>query len=110
MGVRPPRSNNGDDGPGVVTFGIAALDAHLQEEEVSYPLDSETLVRELGDPEVPYDVSGRTVSLSAALADTHLSRYENEQELLNALHPVFEARREQAGSGLIAQLRSMLPF
>jgi hypothetical protein len=109
MGVRPPPSDDGDT-PDVVTFGIAALDAHLEEAEVAYPVDAETLVRQLGDPEVPYDAGGSTVSLSAALSETPRSRFETEQELLNALHPVFEAHRERSGSGLFAQLRSLLPF
>ena len=109
MGVRPPPSDDGDE-PDVVTFGIAALDAHLEEAQVAYPVEAETLVRELGDPKIPYDVGGRTVALSDALSETHFTRFETEQELLNALHPVFESYREQAGSGLFAQLRSMLPF
>jgi len=109
MGVRPPPSDDGDT-PDVVTFGIAALDAHLEDVGVVYPVETETLVRELGDPEIPYDAGGRTVSLSEALSETHFTRFETEQELLNALHPVFESYRERSGSGLFAQLRSMLPF
>ena len=109
MGVRPPPSDDGD-APDTVTFGIAALDAHLDEAAFAYPVESETLVRELGDPEIPYDVGGRTVRLSDALDETHFERFETEQELLNALHPVFEMHRERAGAGLFSQLRSMLPF
>jgi hypothetical protein len=93
-----------------VTFGIAALDAHLDTADLVYPVEAETLVQQLGDPDIPYDVGGGSISLSEALADTPRRRFESEQELLNTLHPVFEAYRENAGAGLFAQLRSMLPF
>ena len=109
MGMRPPPSDDGDE-PDVITFGIAALDARLTEAEVRYPTDAETLVRELGDPEVPYDVNGSSVRLSEALEETHIERFETEQELLNALHPVFEQYRERSAGGILAQLRGLLPF
>jgi hypothetical protein len=109
MGVRPPPSNDGDP-PDVVTFGIAALDAHLEEAGITYPVDASTVVDRLGDPEIPYDANGNTLRLSEAVAETHFTRFENEQELLNALHPVFEDHRESSGSGVLAQLRSLLPF
>jgi hypothetical protein len=109
MGVRPPPSDNGDE-PDVVTFGIAALDAHLDGAEFTYPVETRTLLDATGDPEIPYDAGGSTVSLSEALSETHFDRFETEQELLNALHPVFEGYREQSRSGFLSQLRSMLPF
>jgi hypothetical protein len=109
MGVRPPPSDGGDE-PDVVTFGIAALDAQLDEARLSYPVDADTIVERLGDPAVPYDASGNTVRLSEALSETHITRFEHEQELLNALHPIFEERRERSGSGVLAQLRALLPF
>ena len=107
--MRPPPSDDGEV-PDTVTFGIAALDAHLDEAEIVYPIDARSLARELGDPEVPYDVSGSSVALSDALSETHISRFETEQELLNALHPVFERYRERSAGGVLAQLRSFLPF
>lgn len=109
MGVRPP-TNDGDDEPAVVTFGIAALDARLDETTVSYPADADEIVETLGDPEIAYDASGNSVRLSETLEKTQFDRFENEQELLNALHPVFEGYRERGGSGFVAQLRSLLPF
>jgi hypothetical protein len=109
MGVRPPPSGNGDE-PETVTFGIAALDARLEEAGVRYPIDAGSVVRELGDPEVPYDANGSSVALSEALEETHIDRFETEQELLNALHPVFERYRERSAGGLLAQLRSLFPF
>ena len=107
--MRPPPSDDGDE-PDVITFGIAALDARLTEAEVSYPIDAGTLVRDLGDPEVPYDANGSSVRLSEALEETHIERFETEQELLNALHPVFEQYRERSAGGILAQLRGLLPF
>jgi hypothetical protein len=109
MGVRPPPSGDGD-APETVTFGIAALDAHLEGSEVNYPIDAGALVDELGDPQVPYDAGGSTVALSEAIEETHITRFETERELLNALHPVFERYRERSAGGLLSQLRSLLPF
>jgi hypothetical protein len=107
--MRPPPSDDGD-APETVTFGIAALDARLEEANVQYPTDAQSLVGDLDDPQIPYDANGNSVALSEALSETHIERFETEQELLNALHPVFERYRERSAGGILAQLRSMLPF
>lgn len=110
MGVRPPRQDA--DEPDVIEFGIAALDARLDraEADISFPADAREIVRALGDPDIDYDAHGHSVSLSAALADVEQDRFESEQELLNALHPVFESHRASASTGLMDAIRSMLPF
>jgi hypothetical protein len=109
MGVRPPQQSD-DDEPEIVAFGIAALDAHLEDSDLVFPKTQGELLAELGNPEIPYDAAGDTISLERALDDTHLQRFETRQELLNALHPVFEARRERARDSVLGRLRSMLPF
>ncbi|WP_276258184.1 hypothetical protein [Haloglomus litoreum] len=109
MGVRPPQ-NGDDDEPDTITFGIAALDAHLENADVQFPTDQESLLIELGDPDIPYDASGSTVALSTAMERIHLQQFDSEQELLNTLHPVFESYRERAGNSIIGQLRALLPF
>ena len=109
MGMRPPPDDT-DDEPDAVSFGIAALDAQLEDADLVYPTDAEEVVRSLGDPEIPYNASGSGVRLSTALEETHHTRFENEQELLNALHPVFESYRQNASNGIVAQLRALLPF
>lgn len=109
MGVRPPQ-NDGDDEPDTITFGIAALDAHLERAEVEYPLDADRLVTELGNPDIPYDAAGSTVELAEALEKVHVQQFDSEQELLNTLHPVFETYREKAANSLLGQFRSLLPF
>lgn len=109
MGVRPP-ADDGDDDLDTVTFGIAALDARLDDADLSFPATETAVVEALADPEIPYDTAGNTVSLSEAFDRTHLSQFENEQELLNALHPVFESYRQRAGNSFFAQLRSLFPF
>jgi len=108
MGVRPPPED--DDEPDVITFGIAALDGRLERADIEFPADEETVLAALGDAEIPYDGAGHTMPLSAALDDIPASRFETKQDLLNALHPVFEERRDAAPAGIVAQLRAMLPF
>ena len=109
MGVRPPQQG-GDDVPEIIAFGIAALDEHLEGAESAFPMTSEEALEALGDPSVPYDASGNEMRLSDALEEAERSRFETRQEFLNALHPVFEAKRERANDGFVGLIRSLLPF
>ena len=108
MGVRPPA--DGGDEPDIIEFGIAALDAELSRTELQYPTDERTVREKLGHVEVPFDAAGHTISVGEALDESKISRFENEQELLNALHPVFEQRREATRNSLLSQLRALVPF
>jgi hypothetical protein len=109
MGVRPPQQD-GDDEVATVAFGIAALDEHLDDEAVVFPATGSELVARLGDPSVPYDAAGNEIALATALEETHAEEFETRQDLMNALHPVFEAKRERANNSIVGQLRSLLPF
>lgn len=108
MGVRPPA--NDDDEPEVIEFGIAALDARLSDVDIDYPADARNLSKQIGHVEVPYDAAGHTMTVAEALEETDYRHFEHEQELLNALHPVFERRREARGNSILGQLRSLVPF
>lgn len=110
MGVRPPQQGDDDDAPETVAFGIAALDEHLNRGTATFPTTDRELLEALDDPAIPYDAKGNELRLSTALEDAHTSRFDTRQELLNALHPVFEAERERANSSIVGQLRSLLPF
>jgi len=109
MGVQPP-SDDIDDGPDVVEFGIAALDAQITDLDIEFPVATETLVSQYGDVSIPIDAAGTELTLREVLDEVPRERFENEQELLNTLHPVFEAKREQSSRSIIAQLRSLVPF
>jgi hypothetical protein len=109
MGVRPPQQDD-DDTPETVAFGIAALDDNLERADVVFPMTDDELIDALGDPAVPYDAKGNEIRLSEALEDLSRVRFETRQEFLNALHPVFEAKRQQANNSVIRQLRALLPF
>lgn len=109
MAVRPPQDDT-DEGPDTIAFGIAALDSQLDEADISFPTDEETLRASLGTTKIPYNVAGNTISLDAALDRISKQQFESERELLNALHPVFEERRATGGSGILARLRSFIPF
>ncbi|MBX0323125.1 hypothetical protein EGH21_08805 [Halomicroarcula sp. F13] len=108
MGVRPPADDS--DEPDVIEFGIAALDARLSEIAIEYPADARTVRERAGHVEVPYDATGHSVTVADALDEADVREFENEQELLNALHPVFERKREATGTSLLSQLRSLVPF
>ncbi|WEL17241.1 MULTISPECIES: hypothetical protein [unclassified Halorhabdus] len=107
MGVRPP-ADDGLSEPDVIEFGIPALDARL--EDASFPATAEELRAEHGDLEVPYNASGNTVSLEDVLDEIDQRNFETEQDLLNATHPVFERLRAENPSGIVGQIRSLIPF
>jgi len=109
MGVQPP-SNDVDEEPEVIEFGIAALDARLEELDVSFPADADRLRREYGSLSVPVDAAGTEITLADALEATSREEFTSEQDLLNALHPVFEERRERSSRSIIARLRTLVPF
>jgi len=108
MAVRPPQQ--GSDDPETIEFGIAALDARLQEASVEFPATAAELERELGDSEIPSDASGHTLALADALDAVAIEQFDTKTELLDALHPVFEEHRASTGRGILGQLRALLPF
>lgn len=107
MGVRPPPSDG--DEPDLVEFGIAALDAELSEADLDFPATAAEVRAALGGTEVEYDPAGHTVTLGEVLDRVETGRFETEQELLEALHPVFEDLRANRSPGIIGWLRSLLP-
>ncbi|USZ68055.1 hypothetical protein NGM10_15140 [Halorussus salilacus] len=110
MGVRPPQSNSGDDGPEVIEFGIAEVAAELDEADLSFPATGAEVVSTLSDPRIDYNAKGHAVALSEALSELDRDRFESEQELLNALHPVFERYRNSRSPGVIERVRAALPL
>jgi len=107
MGVRPPSGD--DSGGGSVEFGIAALEAHLDDTDLRFPADADAVVEALGDPEVAYDPGGSTVALSTAMDDCDAEAFDSRRDLLNALHPVFEEYRTSRAGGLFGWVRSLVP-
>jgi hypothetical protein len=108
MAARPP-GGGGSSEPEAIEFGIAVLDARIEEADVSFPATDTELLDALGDQEIPYDAKGRTIALSEALAQVPQTKFENETEFLDALYPVFDRRRREGG-GFFATLRDALPF
>ena len=108
MGVRPPQQD--DDEPDAIEFGIAALDARLSEAEITFPAEAQTIESALSNSEIPYNATGNTISIAEAIGRCGKDHFESEQELLNALHPVFEERRETASTSILMQLRALVPF
>ena len=104
MAVRPPQ---GDSDKELIEFGIAALGPHL--DAVDFPATGDEVVESVGDPSIPVDASGNTVSLSEALSHLPARTFDSERELLDDLHPVFEQYRTSR-AGLLDRLRGMLPF
>ncbi|MFB6297848.1 MAG: hypothetical protein ABEH56_04945 [Salinirussus sp.] len=109
MGVQPP-SDDIDDGPDVVEFGIAALDARTEEMEVSFPIEARRLADRYGDETIPVDAGGNEISLGEAIRDADRREFQSEQDFLNALHPVFEEKRNATSRSILAQLRALVPF
>ena len=108
MAARPP-GGGGSSKPEAIEFGIAVVDARIEEADVSFPATSAEILADLDDHEIPYDAKGRTVALEDALDQLPQRRFENETELLDALYPVFDRKRRESG-GFFSSLRDALPF
>ncbi|WP_254761530.1 hypothetical protein [Natrinema marinum] len=109
MGVRPPSSGD-DEEPDSIEFGIAAVDARLRASDLSFPATKEDVKAELGHERIPYDVHGNDVALVEMLDRVPTTQFDSRQELLNQLHQPFEEYRRNSSSGVVAQVRSLLPF
>lgn len=109
MGVQPP-SNDVEEGPDVVEFGIAALAARVDDLGLEYPVEAEALVDRYGEVRVPVDAAGTEISVAEAVRAAGRGEFDSEQDLLNALHPVFEEKREATSRSILAQLRALVPF
>ncbi len=108
MGARPPQNESSE--PDVIEFGIAALAARLEETNIAYPVTDSELVTAIERTAIPVDSAGNTVELADALDQLPQSKFRSEADLLEQLHPVFEAERKKAGSSIMGQLRALLPF
>jgi hypothetical protein len=109
MGVQPP-SDGIEEEPDVVEFGIAALDARVERLDIEFPVQARTLADRHGDVTIPIDAAGTEITLREAVEAAGPTEFDSEQDLLNALHPVFEAKRSAASRSLLARLRSLMPF
>ncbi|MFW5900743.1 MAG: hypothetical protein ACOCTH_03095 [Halodesulfurarchaeum sp.] len=105
MAAPPPQN---DQEPTAITFGIAAMDEYLVESELEFPASRTEILESLGNRAVPYDPRGNTMALETALEETGRAEFGSRRELQNALHPVFEEKRERSGLG--GWLKSLLPF
>jgi len=108
MAARPP-GGGGSSEPDAIEFGIAVLDGRIEDADVSFPATADEIRDALGDREIPYDAKGRSITLDEALEQVPQDRFENETELLDALYPVFD-RKRQEGGGFLTSLRDALPF
>jgi hypothetical protein len=109
MRARPP-TDDLDDEPDSIAFGIAALDARLDRSDLTFPADTRTVRDAVGTVSVPYDASGGSMTVGDALDEVPDQEFSTEQELLNTLHPVFERARASNRTGIVGRLRSLVPF
>ncbi|MUW15447.1 hypothetical protein GJ633_12970 [Halorubrum sp. CBA1125] len=107
MAARPPGGSSSE--PEAIEFGIAVLDARIEEAGVSFPATGEEILDAVDDQAIPYDAKGRTIDLADALDQVSREEFENETDFLDALYPVFERERREA-RGFLESLRDALPF
>jgi hypothetical protein len=108
MAARPPQGDSSP--PDTIEFGIAAVNARVDETNLTFPATQSEILHAVDDTAVPCDASGSTLDLSQALDELPQSRFETETELLNQLHPVFEEHRKSASTDVVGRLRGILPF
>jgi len=107
MAARPPSSDL-DDEPDTVEFGIVALEAQVEKRGVSFPISTAELRAAHGDLRLAVDPSGTEMRLADALDACEQESFESKQDLLNAMHPVFEQKRDS--TGIIGRLRALVPL
>lgn len=105
MGVRPPAGDSGD--AELIEFGIAALDAKLDDTTLEFPATTEDVLDALGNQDIEYDAAGHTIDLATALERSDTTEFDSKRELLNALHPVFEDLRSSTTPGILGWLRNL---
>ena len=108
MAARPPPTG-GDDEPNLVEFGIVALEPKLDERDVSFPASAAELA-DHSDIQVAVGPTGHELAFGEALSRCDREQFESKTELLDCLHPVFEAERQARSGGVIGRIRSALPF
>ncbi|WP_418281309.1 hypothetical protein [Halorubrum sp. DTA98] len=108
MAARPP-GGGGTSEPEAIEFGIATLDARLEDADVSFPATGEEIRRALDGQQIPYDAKGRSLGIDEVLERVPQDEFENETAFLNAVYPVFDDAR-QDGGGFLDGLRDALPF
>jgi hypothetical protein len=109
MGVRPP-ADDVDDEPASMEFGIAALDARIENRDVSFPVAAGELEAAYGDMQIAVDPSGSKMSFDTVLERCDREEFNSKQDLLNELHPVFEAERERRSGSIVGRIRAFMPF
>ena len=108
MAARPPGGGNTAE-PEAIEFGIASLDARLDDADVSFPATNAEIHEALGDQEIPYDAAGRTIALKTVLERVPNQEFANETVFLDAVYPIFDEARQQRG-GFLSGLRDLFPF
>lgn len=105
MAARPPQPTNGEREP--TAFGIAVVDDHLSDVELSYPATREDVVEALDDPTIRCGPNAHEVSLSRVIQRTDRSQFESRTQLLDELHEAFERERRKGG-GIVGWIRSLV--
>lgn len=108
MAARPPQNDTSD--PDAIEFGIAALSGDVDDADIDYPANAQTIAQALDHVDVPIDAAGNTVAIDDALEATGKDRFDSRRELLESLHPVFEEFRANASKSLLGRLRALVPF
>lgn len=107
MAARPP-SNDLDDEPDTVEFGIVALEARVDNRGVTFPVSAAELQAAHGDLRLAVDPSGSKIRLAEALDACDQDSFDSKQDLLNTMHPIFEEKRN--ATGILGTLRALVPF
>lgn len=88
-------------------FGIVALEARLEDADLSYPASPADVTAALDEDTIPYGPGGGTVRVERVLERTDRAEFRSRDDLLEATHPVFEDLRAN-GTGVVGWLKSLL--
>lgn len=90
-----------------MTHGPDAVRALVEESDLSYPVSLRRLEREYALENVELDAAGNSVMLVELLGEVDNDTFENEQDLVETLEPLFEEHRRERNGGLVARLKRL---
>jgi hypothetical protein len=102
--MRPPQNESSE--PDTIEFGIAALNARIDDSGVSFPATAGEVVESVQTADIPYDGSGNTIHLGEVLSQAGQQEFDNQTELLNTVHPIFEEKRANSAPGFIERIKN----
>lgn len=88
-----------------MVHGPEAIHRLVEESTLSYPVSVRRLEREYALENVDIDGEGNSVMVAELLGEVEVDAFQDRDELVAELEPVFEDHRSDRGSGLVGRVK-----